>query len=57
MKPHIDEFYSIVLDLLNIEVSIKDEDLAILLLCSLPLLTNILGSLYYMIETLCVLRM
>ena len=35
MKPHLDELYSIVLDLQNIEVSLDDEDLTILLLCSL----------------------
>ena len=36
VKPHLDKFYSIVLDLQNIDVSLDDEDLAILLLCSLP---------------------
>ena len=35
MKPHLDEFFSIVLDLKNIDVSFDDEDLTILLLCSL----------------------
>ena len=35
IKLHLDEFYSIVLDLQNIDVSLDDEDLAILLLCSL----------------------
>nr|GEX36910.1 retrovirus-related Pol polyprotein from transposon TNT 1-94 [Tanacetum cinerariifolium] len=33
---HIDEFNKIVLDLANIEVKFKDEDLALLLLTSLP---------------------
>ncbi|GJQ96412.1 hypothetical protein Tco_0007551 [Tanacetum coccineum] len=33
---HIDEFNKIVLDLTNIEVKFKDEDLALLLLTSLP---------------------
>ena len=35
IKPHLDELYSIVLDLQNIEISLDDEFLAILLLCSL----------------------
>ncbi|GKF46900.1 hypothetical protein Tco_0136702 [Tanacetum coccineum] len=33
---HIDEFNKIILDLANIEVKFKDEDLALLLLTSLP---------------------
>ena len=36
LKPPLDEFYSIVMDLQNIDVIIDDEDLAIYLLCSLP---------------------
>ena len=34
LKPHLDEFYSIVMDLQNIDVELDDEDLAIYLLCS-----------------------
>ena len=37
LKPHLDEFYSIVMDLQNIDVKLDDEELAIYLLCSLPL--------------------
>ena len=36
LKPHLDEFYSIVMDLQNIDVKLDDKDLAIYLLCSLP---------------------
>nr|GEY39871.1 copia LTR rider [Tanacetum cinerariifolium] len=36
ISEHIDEFNKIVLDLANIEVKFKDEDLALLLLTSLP---------------------
>ena len=36
MQLDLDQFYSIVLDLQNIDVSLNDEDLVILLLCSLP---------------------
>ena len=36
LKPHLDEFYSIVMDLQNIDVKLDDEDLAIYLSCSLP---------------------
>ncbi|GKA35092.1 hypothetical protein Tco_0721583 [Tanacetum coccineum] len=36
ISEHIDEFNKIVLDLANIEVKFKDEDLALLLLASLP---------------------
>ena len=36
LKPYLDDFYSIVMDLRNIDVEIDDEDLAIFLLCSLP---------------------
>ena len=35
MKPYLDEFYSIIMDLQNIDVKIDDEDFAILLLCSI----------------------
>ena len=45
----LDEFYFIVLELQNIEVSLEDEDLVILLWFSLPLLTNILEILWYMV--------
>ncbi|GJX81945.1 retrovirus-related pol polyprotein from transposon TNT 1-94 [Tanacetum coccineum] len=38
ISEHIDEFSKIVLDLANIEVKFKDEDLALLLLTSLPAL-------------------
>ncbi|KAL5785210.1 hypothetical protein ACOSQ2_007602 [Xanthoceras sorbifolium] len=33
---HIDEFESLIMDLLNLDVKIDDEDQALLLLCSLP---------------------
>ena len=33
---HIDEFESIIMDLQNLDVTIDDEDKALLLLCSLP---------------------
>ena len=36
IKSHIAEFFSIINDLHKIEVKIKDEDQALLLLCSLP---------------------
>ena len=36
LKPHLDEFYSIVMDLQNIDVKLDGEDLTIYLLCSLP---------------------
>ena len=36
IKPHLDELYSIVLDIQNIEVSLENEDFFIFLLCSLP---------------------
>ncbi|GKC65787.1 hypothetical protein Tco_1098385 [Tanacetum coccineum] len=36
ISEHIDEFNKIVLDLANIEVNFEDEDLALLLLPSLP---------------------
>ncbi|GJT08977.1 ribonuclease H-like domain-containing protein [Tanacetum coccineum] len=36
ISEHIDEFNKIILDLANIEVKFKDEDLALLLLTSLP---------------------
>ena len=55
MKPHVDEFCSIVLDLQNIEVSLDDEE--ILLLCSLPISYNRLKKPCYMVETHCVKRM
>ena len=35
MKLRLDEFYSIIIDLQNIDVKVDDEDLIILLLCSL----------------------
>nr|GEV71607.1 retrovirus-related Pol polyprotein from transposon TNT 1-94 [Tanacetum cinerariifolium] len=38
ISKHIDEFNKIVLDLENIEVKFKDEDIALLLLASLPAL-------------------
>ena len=58
MKAHLDEFYSIVLDLQNIDISLDDEDLAILLLCSIYLLPlSILERLYCMVEIHCVVRM
>ena len=54
MKPHLDEFYPIVLDLQNFEVSIDNEDLAFLLLCSLlPLYKHFRDTLLYGRETLC----
>ena len=56
MKPHLDEFYSIVFDLQNIDVSLHDEDMEILLLCLLPPSLSILERLYCMIETHDVVR-
>ena len=57
MKPYLDKFYSIVLDLQNIDVSLDYEYLAILLLCSLTLSLRILERLYYVVQTHCVVRM
>ena len=45
LKSHLDEFYSIVMDLQSIKVKLDDEDLAIYLL-----LTRILEKLYSMVE-------
>ena len=54
VKPHLDDFYSIVLDLQNIDVSLDDEDLAILLLCSLPpSFKHLRETLLYGRDTLC----
>ena len=54
MKPHFDEFYSIILDLQNIDVSLDDEDLVILLSCSLPpSFKHFRESLLYGRDTLC----
>ena len=54
IKLHLDEFYSIVLDLQNIDVSLDDEDLAILLLCSLtPSFKHFRETLLYGRDTLC----
>ena len=36
LKTHLDEFFSIVMDLYKINVKLDNEDLAILLPCSLP---------------------
>lgn len=36
LKPHLDEFYSIMMSSQNIEVNIEDEELTINLLWSLP---------------------
>lgn len=36
LKSYLDEFFSIIMDLQNIDVEIDDEDMAIRLLCSLP---------------------
>ena len=36
LKPHLEEFYFIVMDLQKIEVKLDDEDLDIYLLCYLP---------------------
>nr|GEV54223.1 retrovirus-related Pol polyprotein from transposon TNT 1-94 [Tanacetum cinerariifolium] len=46
ISEHIDEFNKIVLDLANIEVKFKDEDLALLLITSLP------ASYDYFVDTL-----
>nr|GEZ18785.1 zinc finger, CCHC-type [Tanacetum cinerariifolium] len=46
ISEHIDEFNKIVLDLANIEVKFEDEDLALLLLTSLP------GSYEHFVDTL-----
>ena len=35
LKPHLDEFYTFVMDLQNIKVKLNDEDLVSYLLCSL----------------------
>ena len=53
LKPHLDKYYSIVMDLQNIEVKLDDEDLAIYLLCSLsPSYKNFRESLHYGRENL-----
>ena len=53
MKLHLDEFYSIILDLHNIEVSIKVEDLVILFYSLSPSYKNFRVTLLYGINTLC----
>jgi hypothetical protein len=37
IKPHVDEFSSILLDLANMEIKYEDKDQALMLLRSLPL--------------------
>jgi LTR polyprotein gag-polypeptide-like protein len=50
MKPHLDEFYSIIMDLQNIDVKVDDEDVAILWF-HYHLRLSILRKPYYMEET------
>ena len=50
MKPHIGEFYSIVMDLQNIKIKLDDKDLAIYLLVHYLYLTSILERLYFMVQ-------
>ena len=53
LKPHLDEFYSVVMDLQNIEVKLDDEHLAIYLLCPLhPSYKNFRETLLYGRENL-----
>jgi LTR polyprotein gag-polypeptide-like protein len=53
MKPHLNEFYSIIMDLQNIDEKVDDEDLTILLLVSLlPLFKHFRETLLYRRDTL-----
>ena len=58
MQSHLNEFNSIIVDLESLDVKIDDEDKAILLVVSLPLLLSILRKLCFMVTILhCPLRM
>ena len=58
MQSHLNEFNSIIVDLESLDVKIDDEDKAILLVVSLPLLLSILRKLCFMVIILhCPLRM
>ena len=50
LKLQRDEFYSVVMDLQNIEFKLDDEDLAIYLLCSVPPSDKSFRELYFMVE-------
>ena len=54
---YLDEFYSIVMDLQNIDVKLDEEYLAIYLLCSLPPSYKHFSEPYSMVEIIRVMMM
>jgi hypothetical protein len=50
---HLDDFNRIILDLKNIDIKVKDEDQALILLCSLPeVFDNFINSMLYCRDTI-----
>ncbi|MFQ6631316.1 hypothetical protein Gotur_008554 [Gossypium turneri] len=45
LRDHISQFITLLYNLKNVEVQINNKDQAMLLLCSLPLYTNLSGKL------------